>query len=266
MAICYGYGRHSTRHQELTETVQESKVVAFYERDLKPKGVEWGGFHYDLAISGSKPFSERTHGLNICSMTVPGDYIVSSRLDRAFRNTLDGLRNIEAFKTKQVTFYSLDLPTVFSDPLYGKLLLTVMLAFSELDRGITRDRILDVIEYRKKEGLPYSAATPMGWKKQGTRPNQIYVVNPKERLFIESVVAKRPMMTVTLLARWARVQTDFQLDRPFDNNSAITWACHAHTLGFPKVCSFKRIRAMIRDEMHNNGCSMAELVPLPATY
>ena len=247
ICVCYGYGRHSTRHQELTADVQEAKVKEFYRRELRPKGVVWGGFHYDLAISGGKPFSERKHGLNVCAMASPGDYIVSSRLDRCFRNTLDGLRNIEAFKTKGVTFYSLDLPTVFADPLYGKLLLTLLLAFSELDRGITRERTLDTIEYRKKAGLPYCPSAPMGWKIVGVKPHKTFRVNVAERNFIDLLELQRNSLSVVNIARWCAMQSAFKLDRSFSNPSAVQWAFHAKYLGYPKITSFKSIRKLARE-------------------
>lgn len=246
MSTFYGYGRHSTRRQELTEDVQRAKVDNFYERELKPKGVKYGGFFYDTAVTGSSPFSEREFGLKVLALAQPDDYVVSSRLDRCFRNTLDGLKNIEQFAQKGVTFYSLDMPMVFADKRYGKLMLTVILAFAELDRDITRERTNDVIAYRKAEGLPYCPSPPMGWKIAGMKPNRYFLVDANERAFIDTLFELRKTMTMARIAVFCRTQGQFKLKRPFDNKSAVTWALHARFLKYPKVTSFKRVRRLAR--------------------
>jgi hypothetical protein len=70
--ICYGYGRHSTNKQELTQEVQEFRTREYWERTLQPKGVAWGGFFYDAATSARIPFGEREQGRKIHTVAQTG--------------------------------------------------------------------------------------------------------------------------------------------------------------------------------------------------
>jgi hypothetical protein len=72
----YLYGRHSTLHQSATELVQRRDCERYYTEVLAPKGFGHGGWHYDDAVSGGKPFTERPNGAAIWVLLQRGDCIL----------------------------------------------------------------------------------------------------------------------------------------------------------------------------------------------
>lgn len=245
-AICYGYGRHSTKKQELTKEVQEFRTHEYWERILKPRGVEWGGFFYDAATSAKKPMSEREHGRVLFATAKPGDHIVISKLDRAFRSLRDGIISIENLSTRGVSFHSLDLQIDTSTPL-GRFFRTILLAVAELEREFTSERVKETIELRKREGRPHSKACPVGWKIVGEKPNRYYRVDPAERRLVEIMAeGRKDGLSYDQLALWNMSQTLLDTKRVFSTRDLVKWALNARLAGYPKVTNYKEFHRLVR--------------------
>ena len=183
MPTCYGYGRHSTAKQGATEQVQRAAVEAYFRGTLKPKGVTLGGWYYDAAISGGKPFSDRPEGLRLWMMLQPGDYVVVSRLDRAFRSLVDGARTVEALKARGVHLVALDLGLDSSTPM-GEFALHVFLAAAQMQRRCIGERTREVLLAKSAKGIPIGRAassSPYGWRRVG----RALVEDPEDRRRVE---------------------------------------------------------------------------------
>jgi hypothetical protein len=74
MAKVYGYGRHSTDKQGLTEGAQRETVETYIRQHLA--GVEYGGWLYDSAVSGAEPLFSREQGGRLGTLLEPGDEVV----------------------------------------------------------------------------------------------------------------------------------------------------------------------------------------------
>jgi DNA invertase Pin-like site-specific DNA recombinase len=185
MSKAYMYGRHSTHHQSATEEVQRLACQRHWETALKDKGVEDGGWFYDPASSGGKPFTERESGLRLWLHLQPGDYLIVSKLDRAFRSLLDGARTIQMFAAKGVHFVALDLGMDTSTPL-GEFALHVFLAAAQMQRRYTSERTREVLAHKKSQGKLLGRAcrsAPFGWRLGGA--NGFWVEDEAERQQIE---------------------------------------------------------------------------------
>ena len=161
----YGYGRASTGKQELTEEIQRRAVEEYYRTHLKPQGVEWGGWHYDAATSGDKAFTEREQGLILWVMAQRGDYIVASKSDRVFRNTIDGLSMMEAFLAKGVRCCMLDMPVDTRDA-NAELLFSIQLSVNRWERRKIGERTAAAMAELKRRGARMGGALqspPIGW-------------------------------------------------------------------------------------------------------
>jgi DNA invertase Pin-like site-specific DNA recombinase len=174
----YGYGRHSTSGQGLTETAQKSSVDAYATAYLGCAGVD--KWMYDSAVSGGKPIFERPEGLRLWALVQPGDHIVIAKLDRAFRRTLDGLRVLEMLDAKGVYFHCVQQKVDTYSPA-GRAILTVLLAFAQLEREQAAERTKEALAVKREAGLPSGPAVPIGWKKIGKGRDSRFVPDPEER-------------------------------------------------------------------------------------
>lgn len=178
MATIYGYGRHSTDKQGLTEEVQRRKVEHYAEQSL-PEHL-YGGWHYDSAVSGTTPLFERREGRNLWALAQPGDHIIWAKLDRAFRSVIDGAGTLSLLSQKGVFVHSLDLGLDTSTAI-GRCICTVMLAFAELEREYASERTSEALEVKRLAGLPYNSHVPYGWKKHGMKRLSKFVPDMEER-------------------------------------------------------------------------------------
>jgi DNA invertase Pin-like site-specific DNA recombinase len=168
---CWGYGRASTGKQAISEDVQKRAVEEYCRTELKPKGISWGGWLYDPATSGDKPFSEREQGLRVWVTAQPGDFIVAAKSDRVFRNTRDGLATMEALLTKNVRCVMLDMPYDTRDA-NSELLFTIQLAVNRWERRKIGERTSAAMKEIGRKGDHRLGggrqSTPIGWMRHGT--------------------------------------------------------------------------------------------------
>lgn len=174
----YGYGRHSTDRQGLTEEAQRKKVEAYISLHLPD--VPYGGWLYDTAVSRGTPLFERPKGRELWALVQPGDHIVVAKLDRAFGKTLDGLRSIEMLAHKNVSFQSADRQ-VDTSTAAGRACLTVVMAFAQLDREQTAERTRDALAVKRDAGKPYGPHIPYGWRKVGVKKDSHFLPCQAER-------------------------------------------------------------------------------------
>lgn len=233
MAKVYGYGRHSTDKQGLTEEAQRSKVEGYVRSHLGEH--EYAGWVYDSAVSGSKALFERDEGRNLLTLLQPGDHIVWSKLDRAFRSVVDGASTLAMLAARRVYVHSLDLGLDTSTAI-GRCICTVMLAFAELERAYASDRTREVIRVKASQGKPINPKAPIGWKKVGKKRDSYYAPDMVERSQV-AVIARlrRQGMSYENIILCQDVR---RLRRPNGyawNKNSVKQACLAEAAGFPKV-------------------------------
>jgi DNA invertase Pin-like site-specific DNA recombinase len=251
----YAYGRHSTHKQELTREVQEQRCRDYFDRVLAPDGHQWVDFFYDPAVSaGRVPFAERPAGRLMFHAAQPGDHVIMTRLDRCFRSVLDGVSVMEQLEKRGVFFHSLDYNIDTSTPV-GRYVRNILLAGAELERDLARERTNETYAYLMKAGLPYSKWPPMGWKIVVRDRLKQFRVSPKERAFIE-LLSKGRAAGASLNDLAIHCWTDEQAlaqPRNYGSVTNVRWALQARDLGFPKVCSWRRISHMHREWRANGG-------------
>lgn len=244
--VCYGYGRHSTNKQELTQAAQEFRVHEYWERQLNSKGVVWGGFYYDAATSARVPFSERDGGRIVHAIVQPGDHIVVAKLDRPFRSLRDGLVSIDQWSDRGVHFHSLDLQVDTSTPL-GRFFRSILLAVAELEREFAAERGRETRLARQRQGLPHSRGCPIGWKVVGDGAAKRYKVDIAERSLIDAMKAMREDgWSHDDIALWCMRQKVYANKRTFPNRWQVRAALNAAAMNYPKVTDYKRINRMAR--------------------
>jgi len=235
MTRVYGYGRHSTDKQGLTEEVQKTKVEGYVHQHLA--GHEYGGWLYDAATSGARPLFERPVGRLVNQLLQPGDHIVWARLDRAFRSVIDGAATIADLGRRGIFIHSLDLGLDTSTAV-GRCVCTVMLAFAELEREYAAARTRDALRVKREAGLPYGRHTPIGYSRQGSKRTGRFVPNEREREQSALIFELRS----DGLSLDAIVQRLRPLRRPCGrawNRNTVRRAITAHTAGYPAAPSLQ---------------------------
>jgi DNA invertase Pin-like site-specific DNA recombinase len=164
MARAFGYCRASTAGQHYTFDSQRKAIQSYYDHQLKEKGYEFGGWFEDRATSGAKPLAERAAGKELWDCLQPGDCIVWSKLDRAFRNVIDGANTLNALAAKGVSIHSLDIQLDTSSSL-GKFVMNLLVLLGELERDWISTRTREALAIRQERGLPHGRRPPAGWKK-----------------------------------------------------------------------------------------------------
>lgn len=248
MSFVFGYGRHSSHQQGITEEVQKSAVARYYEYELQPKGVKWGGWLYDAAESASKPLTERPEGLKLWAMIQPGDHVVWYKMDRAFRSTIDGSKTLELLKARSVTVHSLDLRIDTSTPL-GQFFQTMMIAMAELELGQLKARTKDALAALKAAGRPYNRLCPMGYVQiynlKGRKGTGRIEVCPVERRAIRELHER-------IKNGWTHAQAAGYMRRAIERGDirskrkwqkkTVSWALLALAYDFPMIFKYSELQ------------------------
>lgn len=154
-----GYIRASTDKQLHTLEAQHTAIEQWCDR----AGAELVEVVTDADVSGTVPFGERPGGAMVLARAgeTPVDVIVTTMIDRLFRNALDGLTCLH------VTFPRLGLAAVAvyeaidTGTPEGKFQTTLKLALAELERDKTAERTLRTSRRLQETGRVYGA-TPFG--------------------------------------------------------------------------------------------------------
>lgn len=162
-----GYIRVSTEEQAqhgASPADQERQLAAYC--DLH--GHELITIYYDRGVSGSVPIIKRP-GASLAIKRAIGamaDGILVTRLDRLFRNTLDGLQFFDAGNAVVSIHEHIDATTAI-----GRLQLTIQMATAQYEREITAERVKQVSDGLRQRGevfghVPFGCVSEPG---QGDR-------------------------------------------------------------------------------------------------
>ena len=111
----------------------------------------------------------------------PGDVVLTCRLDRLTRNTVDGLSLINTWNDKNIgvkCIHDLDIDTTTAN---GKLILTVLLGLAANEREHASERINETFANKKKLGEPCSGCCALGYK---VEPKKVVII-PEEAKMVK---------------------------------------------------------------------------------
>lgn len=138
----FGYCRVSTDAQaqhgtSLEDQRRRVQAVAQYH------GVDLDVVYIEQGVSGAVALGQRPEGFKLMAGAKRGDVVVVSKLDRAFRSTLDALAVIEAFRVRGVAIILADISV---EPLtqdgVGRLFFSIMASLAEFERERIRERTM----------------------------------------------------------------------------------------------------------------------------
>lgn len=246
MKKAFGYCRASTGKQSLTFDAQKQQIERYYEQKLKGEGYEWGGFFEDKATSGGKPFTEREQGLKLWVTAQPGDAIVWSKMDRAFRSVRDGANTLHLLKTKGIAIHSIDINLDTSTAL-GEFVCHLLMLLGELERSWVSSRTKEAFEARRRNGQPVGRSTPAGWRSLGVGKSRVLDVDPHERALLD--LAHKKYLAGTSIERICFDMHAKKVRRQCGDAYHSNWliyALHARALGYPQAYHYIKHKELIK--------------------
>lgn len=176
------YGRVSTDMQSNGLDTQKQRLEAC-------AALHSGGevlYFFDEDVSGSRPWGTRPKGKQLFEMAFPGDVVVVTKCDRAFRNMQDAASTLADWIKRDVNFKILDMAVDTSTPA-GRLFFHQMCAFGEFEREIISQRIRETNAFLKKAGKPYSRIRPFGWVRSKQGKGAVWMIHLGERRIAEQI-------------------------------------------------------------------------------
>lgn len=152
------YIRVSTDEQSnegVSIAAQQAKLLSYCQQ----RNLEVVDVVIDAGISGGKYLSQRPGGQKVLEAIAQrkATHVVAAKLDRLFRNAADALWTIEGWDNEGISTHLLDVNGMgldTSSPM-GKLILTMMAGFAQLERSLIRDRTKTALAHKKNTGKKY---------------------------------------------------------------------------------------------------------------
>lgn len=191
--IVYGYVRASTDSQKLTIEAQEEKVKAY----CLAKDLAMPSFFADQATTSDIPISEREQGKELCRLIDEGKVsdVVVTKLDRAFRNTIECLTILDAWGKKSVSSHILDIGVDTATP-QGRFFLTVIAAAAEMEKSLISERTKTVMLNAQKNGKRVSYNVPYGFQ-----PDKHGPINPISGLPSRLIESKKEQEILSVIKK-----------------------------------------------------------------
>jgi site-specific DNA recombinase len=177
----HGYSLGQQQHQ-LTEYAREH----YSDREC----VLWA----EPGVSGSIPLDQRKQGREMVAALRAGDVLLVTKLDRIFRNTLDALTRVKHFAERQIAVVVLDIGSgsiTETTDAGDKLQFQSLAIIAEFERNRHRERLLDSIEARRRDGRPLGKIR-FGFRKEG-KGREARVVEDERAQAILRLVYARPL-------------------------------------------------------------------------
>ncbi len=187
MAV-YGYVRVSTTEQ----AGEDHSSLADQERRIQGvamvRGDKIDEIFTDPGVSGSVPLFSRPAGARLLAVLVPGDTIISAKMDRIFRSVQDAVNTAERLKTMGVNLILVDVGT---DPIteggVSRLFFSILAAVAEFERYRINERITDGRKAKKSRGGFIGGDAPYGYKVYGKGSEAVLMEDEHEQRVIAMV-------------------------------------------------------------------------------
>jgi len=163
---CAIYTRKSTNQRlehDVNSLVTQREISSAYVKSQQYKGwVELPNRYDDGGHSGSgmdRPaLSQLMHDIEAGEI----DVVVVYKIDRLTRSLADFVRMIEVFDRRNIALVSISQAFDTSDSM-GRMILNVLLTFSQFERELIAERVRDSICTRKKHGKIHGGLPPFGY-------------------------------------------------------------------------------------------------------
>jgi DNA invertase Pin-like site-specific DNA recombinase len=153
-----GYIRVSTEEQ-----AAEGVSLEAQERRIRAYAEMTGVFRLliieDRGVSASVPLIKRPGGAKVVAALASGDYknVITLKLDRLFRDTIDGLSMVKDWDRREIGLHIIDLGgnVINTKTAAGQFMITVLAGVAEMERNMISERTSAALQYKKGQGEIY---------------------------------------------------------------------------------------------------------------
>ena len=193
----YGYTRISTNEdvQENSLDTQKDKIVDYVRYKFGGKEIVCGDIFHEQC-SGSVPIFRRPEGKKLGGILRAGDHLVTAKLDRMFRDTVDAVVTVEELNMRNVHMHFLDMEIDTTSAL-GMAFLTISATFADLERKKIGERTKDTMQRLMREGRPVNNKMPYGWDIHIIDGEKKFVADESEREIARWVVEAKDSKEAT---------------------------------------------------------------------
>jgi len=107
----------------------------------------------ERGVSGKLTFEDRPEGSKLLASVEPGDVIIATKMNRAFRNARVALETLDMLKAKRVGLIFMDLGGDVTGNGISKMVYTILAAVDENFRENLSERVRESKQYRAAVGL-----------------------------------------------------------------------------------------------------------------
>ncbi len=199
MAI-YGYVRVSTLQQANEGDSLETQLRQIHSyASLKGYDIPPANLITERGVSGSLEFEKRPEGAKLYERLQPGDVLVFSKLDRAFRNTRNALNTLHDLKLRGISVHFIDLGGDVTNDGIGSVIFTILAAFATFERERIATRIREVKQVQKCNGKFLGGFTRFGF----TVENEKLVQDSNQQGIIKKMkTMRRRGMSLRRISKW----------------------------------------------------------------
>jgi len=169
MNSCACYVRVSTEEQAregVSLSAQEDRLRGY----CLMSGLEIAAIIREEGVSGRIPMSGRPGGKEMLRLIREKQvqHVVALKLDRLFRDAEDALRQTRHWDDASVALHLVDMggTAINTASAMGRLLITMMSGFAELERNLIAERTAAALQHKKRHREAYSP-TPYGFQREG---------------------------------------------------------------------------------------------------
>lgn len=187
-----GYTRVSSESQVDNSSLQSQKETITAYATMKQ--IELVEIFEDKAVSGGMPLGDRPagHGMLRLLEEEQADSIIITKLDRAFRNALDCLANIEVWEKRGISLHILNLggQSIDTSTPTGKFFITLLAGVGELEKAMINERCLEGRRKKISDGFFVGGSLEYGFDfvDPDDPDNRKLEENPAERSIIQTIV------------------------------------------------------------------------------
>ena len=217
----WAYIRVSTDHQRDSGISLDEQ-----QRKIEARCIEngWSLEHVyvDAGISGSTPLARRPEGARLLRAVQAGDVVIAAKMDRMFRSALDALQTIADFKRRKIGLWLLDLGNDCSGNGISELIMTVLAAVAQFERGLISERIKDAKRNLRRQGRHQGGVRPFGWRfgtANGTGRARELIPDPEEQAALADIIAMRAQGRSLMAIRDAMRARGFQISHQLVANT-----------------------------------------------
>lgn len=227
----------------LSQAAQLEALTSYIKSKMKP-GDEMEILE-DPEVSAKFAFFERKSGKWIGTYIQPGDAMVITKVDRAFRRTRDALKVLDKFLERKIGLHVLDLGggTVDFSTAIGRAFFSMLCVFAELERAFGAERSKAAQDVLRKSGKRNCHLPKPGFK-WGYNPKEhawYAVVDEDARAIMrnfyewhavngmsEEHIRQHMNNVLKIHNRWGKKKNGGQTRKPWSKSTIVAWIKAEH--------------------------------------